>query len=133
MCLVLPFGEGWRGLSLEGLDALGFVDHPDGSGYADDLLSLNFPLEYKGADHLRIRTFVNQIGQIPIPVARGLGYTILPRSGIEAFPHQEALSIVPLAHKRHQELWLVYRTGRTEFARVASVQRIIMAAAEGLG
>ncbi|WP_153010511.1 hypothetical protein [Falsirhodobacter sp. alg1] len=49
------------------------------------------------------------------------------------FPHQEALSIVPLAHKRHQELWLVYRTGRTEFARVASVQRIIMAAAEGLG
>ena len=57
----------------------------DGYGYADDLLRLNFPDEYLGADQLSVRGYVKQIGQIPAPVAQGGGYTLLPRSGVEAF------------------------------------------------
>ena len=70
------------------LDGLGFIAHPDGFAYADALLGENFPKDHPGSDRLRQKSFVNQIGQIASPVLRGLGYTILPRSGLDAHPRQ---------------------------------------------
>lgn len=133
LCLVLPAKFAVDELDLQRLNDLGFVAHPDGFAYADDLLSLNFAEDYRGADHLRIRTFVNQIGQIPIPVAQGLGYTILPRSGVEAFPDARDLSIFQLPNRRYSDLWLVTRQGRSQFARVAAIKTLMEAATRSLG
>lgn len=132
LCLVLPAKFAAGNLDLQRLNDLGFVAHPDGFAYADDLLSLNFPDDYRGAEQLRVRTFVNQIGQIPVPVARGLGYTILPKSGVEAFSHQQDLSIFQLPKRRHQALWLISRQGRAQFARIAAVQKLIEIATKTL-
>lgn len=132
LCLVLPANVPDSALTLRTLDDLGFVAHPDGSAYADDLFALNFPDTYKGADRLRIRTFINQIGQIPLPVAQGLGYTILPRSGVESFPRPQDIKIVPLPKKRHHELWLITQKNRARFARVAAVMQLISAVAQSL-
>lgn len=132
LCLVFPADVPDHDPSLTSLNALGFVAHPDGSAYADDLFSLNFPDTYKGADRLRIRTFVNQIGQIPLPVAHGLGYTILPRSGVESFPRPKDIKIVPLPKKRHHELWLISQKNRAQFARIAAVMQLISAVAQSL-
>jgi DNA-binding transcriptional LysR family regulator len=119
LCLVLPATFNAADLTLQRLDDLGFIAHPDGNAYADDLLGRNFD-DYRGAEHLRLRSFINQIGQIPLPVAQGLGYTILPRSGVEGFAHRDALAVHTLPQRRFHDLWLIARKDRAAFARVAA-------------
>lgn len=132
LCLVLP-QEAPEGMpDLADLEARGFIAHPDGFGYADELLGLNFPDTYPGADRLRLRGFLNQIGQIPAPVAAGVGYTLLPRSGIEAFAGKDRLRVAAMAQRRWHELWLVHRRGRPATARVAHAARLIGEAAARL-
>lgn len=132
LCLVLPAEAPERPLRLEDLDARGFIGHPDGFGHADELLAANFPEEFAGADRLRLRAFVNQIGQICAPVAEGIGYTLLPRSGVDAFPAREKLRVAPLPRRCHHELWLVGRRGREMPARFTSVAQDIRAVAARL-
>jgi DNA-binding transcriptional LysR family regulator len=133
LCLVLPRSFAGQEIELNQLNTLGFVAHPDGYAYADDLFSLNFPEDYKGADRLRVRTFVNQIGQIPIPVAQGLGYTILPKSGVDAFARKYELAIIQLPKQRYHDLWIISRKGRSEIARIAAMSEFIKRAATALG
>jgi DNA-binding transcriptional LysR family regulator len=132
ICLVVPAKFALDTFDFQRLDELGFVAHPDGFAYADDLFSLNFPDDYKGADRLNIRTSVNQIGQIPIPVARGLGYTILPKSGVEAFPNQKDISVIQLPKRKYHALWMISHTGRSKFARTAAVKRLVERATASL-
>ncbi|MCY0096438.1 LysR family transcriptional regulator [Hoeflea ulvae] len=132
LCLLLPAGEVPGDLSLADLDARGFIAHPDGFAYADDLFALNFPDEFRGADRLRVRAFVNQISQIPAPVAHGIGYTLLPRSGYDAYPQRDRLQIVGLPQGRSHELWLISGKGRQWPARIPPVARVIRQIAERL-
>ncbi|SFR51321.1 DNA-binding transcriptional regulator, LysR family [Yoonia tamlensis] len=132
LCLALPAQYGQKTMRLNDLNRLGFVAHPDGFAYADVLFAANFPQEYTGSDRLRIRTYVNQIGQILMPVANGLGYTVLPRSGVKAFAQQNNISIYPLQQAKSQELWLISRKGRSKFARIATVTDVIKQAAFAL-
>lgn len=55
LCLVMPAGT-IPPVSFADLEALGFIAHPDGYHYADDLLRLNFPNDYPGAERLRLRS-----------------------------------------------------------------------------
>lgn len=120
LCLLIPAGEP-SDPSYADLERLGFIAHPDGFAYADELLSANFPHDYQGADRLRVRSFINQIGQIPEPVARGVGYTILPRSGVDAYPRQEALRCLKLASPVRHDLWIVRRRGKILAARTKRI------------
>ncbi|AKO95232.1 Transcriptional regulator [Marinovum algicola DG 898] len=129
LCLVLPADAPDRVSGFADLDARGFVAHPDGYAYADDLLNLNFPGAYPGADRMRIRAYVNQIGQIPAPVAEGIGYTLLPRSGIEAFARKDRLRVVPLPQRRWHALWLAARRGRPLPARLKHARDLIVTSA----
>lgn len=129
LCLVLPAGAADAAVSFADLEARGFIAHPDGFAYADDLLRLNFPQEYPGADRLCLRGSVNQIGQIPAPVAAGIGYTLLPRSGVEAFADKARLAVVRLPRRRWHDLWLVQRRGRRLSARLRHAQTMIENAA----
>ena len=96
LCLVVPKSMQTQEVGLADLNKLGFVAHPDGYEYADEILGRNFAKEYQGSDHLRTRTSVNQIGQILTPVAEGLGFAILPRSGVDAFARRGDVSILDL-------------------------------------
>ncbi|MGJ8545504.1 MAG: LysR family transcriptional regulator [Sulfitobacter sp.] len=125
LCLVLPHGAAPSAPDFEALEARGFIAHPDGFAYADALFGENFAGDYQGAEHLRQRSFINQISQIPAPVAQGVGYTLLPRSGVEGFAHKALLRVVPLAKRQHQDLWLIARRGREQHARLQHIARII--------
>ena len=133
LCLVVPRGCRKSPISFQMLEGLGFVAHPDGYAYADDMFAMNFPEEFRGADRLHIRSFVNQISQIPSPVARGVGYTLLPRSGIDSYPDKEKLRIAPLPNQLHHDLWMISRRGRTLPARVSRIASLIQTVAEHLG
>ncbi|NIA68637.1 LysR family transcriptional regulator [Pelagibius litoralis] len=132
LCLLLPARDAPEQITFKDLEARGFVAHPDGFAYADELFAFNFPDDFKGSDRLHVRAFVNQISQIPAPVAHGIGYTLLPRSGVEAFPRREDLRIAPLIKTRRHELWLTFERGRRMPARLARISDVIMAVAKTL-
>ena len=104
--LVLPAGrkaECWADL-----EALGFIDHPDGQAMATRLLSRNFPGN-AGVRNLPQRGFSNQIGLILEPVARGLGFTVLPQFAREAWPNQAAIAVAGCKIAVTDTLWLIHR------------------------
>ncbi|THH36276.1 LysR family transcriptional regulator [Aliishimia ponticola] len=132
LCLLLP--EGVKDpVSFDTLEMLGLVAHPDVATYADDLFSLNFPEEFTGADRLKLRTYVNQISQIPAPVAEGVGYTLLPRSGLAAFPQAARVKTASLPEPRYHELWAITRRGRAPSARLKRIMGIVEEIAATLG
>ncbi|MFN3129880.1 LysR family transcriptional regulator [Roseibium sp.] len=106
LCLLLPADFGGMRPEFDALQELGFIGHPDGYGYADRLLSLNYPNDYSGIENLRLRGSVNQIGQIPIPMTSGVGYTVLPRSGIDAFSGRGKVAVADLEKPLFQDLWM---------------------------
>ncbi|WP_330629586.1 MULTISPECIES: LysR family transcriptional regulator [Thioclava] len=124
LCLILP-EQVSPPQDLAGLDALGFIAHPDGFAYAEEVLGANFPDSFQGAEHIRARSFINQIGQIPAPVLRGLGYTILPRSGVQAHPQRHRLQVMVLPVPVRHALWLTYRRNRQLPARARRVRDVI--------
>lgn len=120
LCLVVPAnyqGEGWADLC-----RLGFIDHPDGHDMAQRLLGRNYP----GASlaTLPIRAFTNQIGLILEPVARGLGFSVLPRCAIRAFPRPDHIRILTTPVEVTDTLWLTYRA---EWPLPGRHQRLIAA------
>lgn len=60
-------------------------------------------------DQLPVRGFTNQIGTILDPVARGLGFTVLPRFAVRAYARQQAIRVVDAAPPVRDSLWLVHR------------------------
>lgn len=92
----------------DGLARLGFIDHPDGQAMATRLLSRRFPGN-PGVRALPVHGFINQIGLILEPVARGLGFTVLPRHARLAFARQEAIRVVEGDNAVMDQLWQIYR------------------------
>jgi DNA-binding transcriptional LysR family regulator len=91
------------------LERLGFIDHPDGQAMASRLLSRRFPGN-PGVQTLRRQGFTNQIGLILEPVARGLGFTVMPRYARTAFARQDAIAVVECGPPVVDTLWLIHRS-----------------------
>ena len=104
--LVIPAEEtveGWQDL-----ERIGFIDHPDGQAMAGRLLSRLFPGN-PGIRSLPCSGFSNQVGLLLHPVARGLGFTILPRYARQAFALPEAIRVVKCETSVIDKLWLIHR------------------------
>jgi DNA-binding transcriptional LysR family regulator len=112
LCLVLPSNYASQPLSLDSLNALGFIDHPDGAHYADRLLSANLGEQFHSAEKLHKTGYVNQINQILIPVSEGLGFTVLPEKAVRHFPQQSLLYVAALKVSIQDELFLVRKKHR---------------------
>ena len=104
--LVAPAGE--RVSDWADLERLGFIDHPDGQAMAGRLLSRRFP-GAPGVRSLPCHGFTNQIGLILEPVARGLGFTVIPRYARLAFSRPEAIQVIDGAPSVVDTLWLLQR------------------------
>jgi DNA-binding transcriptional LysR family regulator len=120
--LVVPAGEqvhGWADL-----ERLGFIDHPDGRAMATRLLSRHFPGN-PGLSTLPLRGFSNQISLILAPVARGLGFTVIPRHAREAFVDAHAIRVIECATPVVDTLWLVHRSEWPLSSRAAWVLKQI--------
>ena len=102
------------------LERLGFIDHPDGQAMAGRLLSRRFPGS-PGAHRLPYRGFTNQIGLILDPVARGLGFSVLPRYARLAFAQPERIRVIGGAPEVVDTLWLLHRAEWPLSARAQTV------------
>lgn len=105
--LVVPAGR--RANHWEDLMQLGFIDHPDGQAMATRLLSRRFP-GAPGVRQLPCHGFSNQIGLILEPVARALGFTVIPRFARQAFARQNELQVIEDSAQVVDNLWLIHRT-----------------------
>ncbi len=112
LCLVLPSSYVGQFPSFDDLNALGFIDHPDGAHYADRLLSANFKGTYQGLGRIKKTGYINQLSQILIPVSEGLGFTVLPQTAIWQFEHQTLLYVPTLNDLIRDELFLARKRYR---------------------
>ncbi|MCH1930602.1 LysR family transcriptional regulator [Shewanella sp. A25] len=104
--LVVPAGmqiEEWQDLQ-----RLGFISHPDGEAMAMRLLSRKYPGS-PSIQEMPCRGFTNQISLILEPVAKGLGFTVLPRYARLAFDRQEEISVIECGSQVVDTLWLIHR------------------------
>ena len=124
--LVAPAGAAAD--SWDDLARLGFIDHPDGQAMATRLFSRRYP-DAPGVRGLVRRGFVNQIGLILEPVARGLGCTVIPRHARQAFARQDAIRVVEGGVPVLDRLWLIHRAEWPLPARARRVLAHIRAAA----
>ncbi|MEW9798687.1 LysR family transcriptional regulator [Alteromonas sp. CYL-A6] len=92
----------------DNLMELGFIGHPDGEHHANLLLGANFH-QYRHVDQFPRRGFSNQIHLILEPVARGLGFTVLPAHAIDGFSAQESIRVHSLRTPVEEPLYHVYR------------------------
>ncbi|WP_429219645.1 LysR family transcriptional regulator [Aeromonas veronii] len=118
LCLVVP-NDGEE-QSWQHLCQLGFIDHPDGRSMAQRLLGRRYPGQR--VDEIPLRGFTNQIGLILEPVARSLGFTVLPRFAVTAFAQQEKIRVIQSSIEVIDTLWLIYRA---EWPLPARHQRLV--------
>lgn len=116
--LIVPAGANVTGWS--DLEGLGFIDHPDGKAMANRLFSQRFR-RHPGVQVLPVRGFSNQISLILEPVARGLGFTVLPRYARRAFARQEAIRVSEGGTPVVDTLWLIHRAEWPLSARASHV------------
>jgi DNA-binding transcriptional LysR family regulator len=115
--LIAPASEtvsDWRDL-----ERIGFIDHPDGQAMATRLLSRRFDGN-PGVRRLPIHGFSNQVSLILEPVARGLGFTVLPRYARQAFGRASELQLVD-GVAVVDTLWLIHRSEWPLSARAGHV------------
>lgn len=107
LCLVAP--AKLKNTSFQSLKELGFIYHPDGVEMGHQILTLNFPKEYRGMDKIKVSGGTNQITRILEPVALGVGFTVLPEFACRAFKKQKSIQYIPLKKEIKNEIYVVYK------------------------
>lgn len=118
--LLLALPKGKRAKTLDDLKELGYVNHPDGFHYAEQLLTVNFR-NFSGMGDFPISVFINQINRILDPVVLGLGFAILPETACRRYHRRNAISLVSLPKKVEEPLYKVIRRGERLPSRYAKV------------
>ncbi|MEH6471059.1 MAG: LysR family transcriptional regulator [Halopseudomonas sp.] len=123
LCLVVPAKADatWQALM-----ELGFIDHPDGHHYAIQLLEVNFSEQYRGMDRVPQSGYINQLSQILLPVSLGSGFTVLPRSSVDAFPYPDRIRIVQLDIPVNETVYLITKKHRTLPARYRLIRELLI-------
>lgn len=122
--LVLVTSSDIKKVTWQNLLKLGFINHPDASHHANLLLSENFS-EFEHIEQFASKGFSNQISLILEPVARGLGFAILPLNAVNAFHSPDKIQIHPLAHVVSESLFLCYHRHAFETKRSAYIKSLI--------
>lgn len=127
LCLLLPARCAQEPLKPERLMECGLVDHPDALHY----LSLYFSrcgdpaLAEMEMERIPRSGYINQISQIPLPVARGQGFTVLPASALESFPQQDKIHIAQTPSPVRETLYLVQKRNRQLPRRYDSIRALL--------
>lgn len=119
LCLILPHQYQGQDLTPHLLETCGLIAHPDAQHY----LSLYFEhcgdeaLSQIEIDKISIASYVNQLSQILLPVAHGIGFTVLPQSAFDSFPLKDLLYIHKAPQAVTEQLYLVQKRNRQLPAR----------------
>lgn len=107
LSLVVP--ADFHGSSFSELQALGFISYDEGIGQARRVLRENFDGEFRSMNSIVQRGYISEVNQVLDPVARGMGFTVVPSAVLESSPWQRQVREVPLARSVYEELYIVKR------------------------
>ncbi len=93
LCVVMPKKYQDIAINIEHLMALGMVAHPDGMHYWQQIVNHYFNDKQAIAQQVPIRSYVNQLNQILVPVAKGLAFAVLPQFAVDSFAQQTQICI----------------------------------------
>ncbi len=128
LCLVVPTRYKNEKITAELMFSCGLIDHPDAMHY----LSLYFDLcgEKELAsiniEKLPKSGYINQLNQILLPVAKGLGFTVLPQSAVENFTDKESIYIARTTKQVKETLYLVQKRNRHLPRRYQTVRELLV-------
>ncbi len=99
---------------------LGMVRHPDSDYYTSLYLNRSESDELRAVpfNKIPVQSFINQIHDILLPVSMGLGFTVLPRSVLDASAYHSGLSVMGNIPLIEEPLYLIYRSDRDLPARM---------------
>ncbi|WP_277206493.1 LysR family transcriptional regulator [Vibrio misgurnus] len=126
LCLVLPHTCHPNPNELaECLHQLGLIRHPDIDHYLSLYLakSTNPTLSTLHSESFAVAGYVNQIQQILLPVAQGLGFTVLPKSALESFLLREQITVYQNPVPVTETLYLVKKRQRDLPQRFANINQ----------
>jgi DNA-binding transcriptional LysR family regulator len=126
--LVLPQALADQPVTAQLLTDCGLIDHPDAAHYLTLYLDLcaDPALAEVNPQRLPLSGYINQLPQILLPVAEGLGFTVLPQSAVENFSRRQDLFIAPCTTSVYETLYLVQKRHRQLPKRYEKVSHILV-------
>lgn len=124
LCLMLPAHHTrTQAINIEDLQQLGLINHPDAEHYFDRFCAYSGEPGFAELrfEQLPVTGYVNQLSQILLPVAKGLGFTILPLSALENFTHKEHIAIYQPKQPITETLYLITKHRQSMPKRFATV------------
>lgn len=127
LCLVLPQNITIENNIAKLLTTLGMISHPDVEHYLSLYItnSHDKSLMKLVIAEIPIAGYINQISQILQPVAKGLGFTVLPKSAIESFPDTNLLQVYKPAKQVIETLYTVTKKNRVLPARYEAINAVL--------
>jgi DNA-binding transcriptional LysR family regulator len=127
LCLIVPKNTNTQ-ISISSLIlSLGLIAHPDAEHYLSMYLAHS---EDGTSEHVNLVDipqvgFINQISQILEPVAKGIGFTIIPKSALDSSSQLKNVKIVKPQKPVIETLYLVKKKNRTLPARFTTFNSVI--------
>lgn len=130
LCLVIPKGLDEHDDLAGQLSTLGLIDHPDAEQYLAMYFAKNDTLSCLriSRNDIPATGFINQINQILSPVAKGIGFTVIPRSAVVSFAERDRVQIVAAEQPVTETLFLVSKKGRELPKRFDAIKQVILSA-----
>jgi DNA-binding transcriptional LysR family regulator len=122
LCLVVPAQatSTWQDLC-----QLGFINHPDGYHYADQLLKVNYSKEFVGLEKISQSGYINQLSQILLPVSQGLGFTVVPQSSVDACLFSDQIRSAKLSVPINETVYLITKKHRSLPSRYQLIKALL--------
>jgi DNA-binding transcriptional LysR family regulator len=129
LCLVFPANIKTERYNATLLTNLGLINHPDAEHYLTLYFAQSLGSNFASLNisELPVSGFVNQISQILQPVAKGLGFTVLPKSAIDNFHDAQHIQIFKPQKPVMESLYMVKKKNRLLPARFELVQSNLQA------
>ncbi len=91
------------------LSGLGVVRHPDLEHYFQIYTNQanSEQLNRVELDDIATQSYINQIHQVLVPVAKGIGFTVVPKWCVDLFPAQQQLKVLNIATDIKEPVYLV--------------------------
>ncbi len=127
LALVVPSSADLS-LPLSGLlTELGVVRHPDLEHYFQTYVSQsnNEHLHHLDVGKISTQSYINQVHQILVPVAKGIGFTVVPKWCVDLFPDKEHLQTVEFDSGIKEPVYLVSKLNSPLARRYEQVIQVI--------
>lgn len=127
LCLVLPGDVETKDYDKNLLTELGLISHPDAEHYLSLYLSKCQEPDFTNLSvkEIPVTGYINQISQILQPVAKGLGFTVLPKSAVDTFQEPQHLKIFNPKNPVIETLYLVKKRNRVLPSRFEVVKSVL--------